>query len=415
MKIIEYFNNKSRGYLIAVGILLFIITGLADYLTGTEMSLSVFYLVPVGFWGWFVGRTAGILMSIFSTAAISLDYYLSEQGPGASVNFPVEAWNLSLVLGFFIVVTLLLSKLKYNISQREGLIELRTAELARTNQSLQLQIAGRIQAENELRKTYDDLERKVFERTEELSATNTLLMQEIDKHWEAKELILVYQKELQGLIHRLSILEEQDRRLLSEELHDTIGQNLALAKFKLTALRQSAASARTKKESSEVLELIEQSIKFTRSLTFELSSPIFYKLGLRSAIEWLCGHFQEKYGITVDFIADERLSRLDSETGILIFKSIRELLVNIIKHAYAKKAKITVTSDDHNIIIEVQDDGTGCNVSSLSLDKCKTGGFGLFNIRERINYLGGTFEISSKPNSGTWVSLNVPIKGDNPS
>jgi signal transduction histidine kinase len=349
VRIIEYFNNRSRAYLVAAGIQLFLIIGFADYLTGTEMSLSVFYLIPISFVGWYIGRTAGILMSIASAATISLEYYLSGQSINTAAHLLVETWNLALILGFFIVVTLLLSKLKENISEREKLIDTRTAQLANTNQNLQQQIAGRIQAENALRKTYDELERKVCERTEELSATNALLKQEVDKHREAEEKILIYQKELQSLIHRLSILEERDRRQLSEELHDTIGQNLALAKFKLTALRQSMWSAQTMKETIEILELIEQSIQFTRSLTFELSSPIFYKLGLKSAIEWLCSHFYEKYGITVDFVPDERLSHLDSETGILLFKSIRELLINIIKHANAGNARIIVTSSEHNI------------------------------------------------------------------
>ena len=412
MRVIEYFSGKSRSYLTAIGLALLLITGYIDYRTGTEMSLSVFYLIPIGFVGWFIGRTAGILMSVLSTLTISLEYYLSEQAGMASTNFFVEAWNLSLVLGFFIVVTLLMSKLKLNISQRERVIEIRTAELANTNQSLQLQMAARIQAEDELRKTYDELEKKVCERTEELSATNTLLMQEIDRHWESKEQILIYQKELQDLIHRMSIMEEQDRRQLSEELHDTIGHNLALAKFRLAALRQSASSKNTVRETSEILDLIEQSIKYTRSLTFELSSPIFYKLGLQSAIEWLCGHFQDKYGITVDFVPDERLSCLDGETGILLFKSIRELLVNIIKHARTRNAGITVSGDDRTIIVEVHDDGIGCDVSFLSLDKCKTGGFGLFNIRERINYIGGSFEMHSTRDSGTTVILIVPMKGE---
>ncbi len=408
---IEYFSTKSRPYLIGTGMLFLFIIGVADYLTGVELSLSVFYLIPISFVGWHLGRTAGILMSIASATAISLEYYLSGQGSDPASNFLVEAWNMTLVLGFFIVITLLLAKLKGSISERQKLIEIRTAQLESANKDLHQQIAGRILAENELRKTHDELEKKVCERTEELSETNALLKQEIGKHREAEEKILIYQKELQALIHRLSILEEQDRRQLSEELHDTIGQNLALAKFKLTSLRQSMWSAQNMKVSLEIMELIEQSIRFTRSLTFELSSPIFYKLGLRSAIEWLCGHFQEKYGIAVDFVPDERLSQVDGETGILIFKSIRELLINVIKHANAANARIIVTGGENNIQIYVQDDGTGVDISAPNFCKGKTGGFGLFSIRERINYLGGTFEIVSQPNCGTKVTLNVPIRG----
>lgn len=228
-----------------------------------------------------------------------------------------------------------------------------------------------------------------------------------------EEQLQIYQEQLRILLSKLSIIEEQERRRISEELHDNISQNMALSNINLAALQKSFPDIA--KDLDETRGLIKEAIKFTRSLTFKLSSPILYELGFKAAVEWLIEQTQEKHGISIEFVSvfGESLRELDREISILLYKTVRELFLNIVKHAQAHKARIYINSDGDNIRIRVEDDGIGFDISKIDLystrDKC----FGIFSMRERIRYLGGTFEITSKREQGTGVILIVPLQRKN--
>ena len=118
MKLIDYLAGLSAPLLMAIGLLLDLLVGLLDYVTGSHISVSIFYLIPIGFVTWFINRKAGSFMSIVSIVTIPLVLYL-QHDPISTVP---EAWNLILVLGFFVVVSFLLSKLKEHIVAREKLV-----------------------------------------------------------------------------------------------------------------------------------------------------------------------------------------------------------------------------------------------------------------------------------------------------
>ena len=158
----------------------------------------------------------------------------------------------------------------------------------------------------------------------------------------------------------------------------------------------------------------------TQSLTFELSPPVLYELDFEDAIEWLTEQIQAQRSISVSYENDEGPKPLPEEVKILLFHAVRELLVNVVKHAQAKCARVALKKNCDSLEVVVEDDGVGLQEQSGdagrgagriagSKQDTRGGGFGLFNIRERIAPLGGRIEISSKPGRGTRVTLTVPL------
>lgn len=219
-----------------------------------------------------------------------------------------------------------------------------------------------------------------------------------------------YQKHLKSLASSLSLAEERERRHVAENLHDSIGQSLIVIKMKLEELRELKSFKGVNSILDDSEDLLEKTIQKVRSMTFELSPPILYTLGLESAIEWLIEHYQKQHSIVIDFVSDKQDKPLDNDMRAILYKSVRELLFNIVKHAKAHLITVSIKRVDSYLKINIIDDGVGFNSNNVSLSMTNTGGFGLFNIRERLEHLGGHMWIKSKPGSGTQVTLEVPLK-----
>lgn len=234
---------------------------------------------------------------------------------------------------------------------------------------------------------------------------------DITERKKAEEKINIYQGRLKSLASELSFTEERERRHIAEELHDHIGQTLAVIKMKIQALRKLGSSIKQNGVLDEAQELLEKTIHDTRSLTFELSPPALYEIGFEPAVERLTEQYQERHGIVVDFVNDGKSKPLGTDIRILLFKAVRELLANVVKHARAHKTKVLlVRGKNDDIRVEVEDDGIGFNVPEFRFLGSKTGGFGLFNMRERLEHLGGHLEIMSEPGRGSRFTLIAPLK-----
>jgi signal transduction histidine kinase len=268
-------------------------------------------------------------------------------------------------------------------------------------------ITERKYAEQALQEAKDALEVRVKGRTTDLERTVKLYKKEIEDRKKAEKHVRKYQVQLRSLVSEMSLIEEKERKLISEELHDNVGQYLTLSKINLSKLQTSHPVI--KKDIEETKKLIEQTIKYTRSLTFEIGNPILYKMGLVKAVEWLTEQVQEKHGLTVTFKSDGNIGELKGEIAVLLFKTIQELLLNVAKHAQAKKAKVSISSDRVNIKINVEDNGIGFDTSRIEHYAINHKKFGIFNISERINYIGGTFKIKSNRGQGTRATVVVPI------
>jgi signal transduction histidine kinase len=256
---------------------------------------------------------------------------------------------------------------------------------------------------------YEDL--KAY--ADELKQNNEQLQKEIMERKQAQEKLLNYQKQLQTLASELSLTEERERRKLATDLHDRIGQNLAVSKIKLGSLQKAAVSSGLDGKIEEIWKIIDQTINDTRSLTFEICPPILYEMGFEKAIEWLVEETEEQHGISTFFYSDNTPKPLGDVVSILLYQTIRELLINIVKHSKAANVKVFIKSDNDNININVEDDGIGFNADAIFNSNQKLGGFGLFSIRERLNYLGGYIKFESEPSHGTKVFLIAPLKTNN--
>ena len=123
---------------------------------------------------------------------------------------------------------------------------------------------------------------------------------------------------------------------------------------------------------------------------------------------------KQKHGIKVGFQDDKRTKSLDSGFGVLLYQAVRELLINVAKHAEAHEADVSISRDGEKIRIEVSDDGIGCDNSEIDLHADIEGGFGLFSIRERLEPIGGLLKIESEPGNGTKVTLTAPLGKERP-
>ena len=224
----------------------------------------------------------------------------------------------------------------------------------------------------------------------------------------SEEKLLEYQKHLRSLASELSLAEERLRRRFSTELHDRIGMSLALAKIKLSELREEAESADTASSLSVVLKLVEQSIEGTRSLTLDLCPPILHEMGLGHAVEWLAERVREQYGLEVSCDADSFPEKLDDDISSFLYRALRELLYNVVKHAEATRVLIDAEHGNGLIKIHISDDGRGFADAARGPKGVSHSGFGLFSIRERLKHLGGRIEIDTQPGAGTRILIESP-------
>ncbi len=261
-----------------------------------------------------------------------------------------------------------------------------------------------------LEKAHTEAEKLVKERTAELIKANEQLKRENEERRRAEEELLVYQAKLRSLSSELLLTEERERRRIATDLHDRIGHALANSAIKLGLLHKSASSAGFAGEVDEIRRVIDQTIQDTGSLTFEISPPMLYDLGLEAAIDWLVEQTQQQYKILIEFYDDGRPKPMDVSFRVLIFQATRELLFNIVKHARAQHAKVFIRRDGDDIRIDIEDDGVGFDTSAIDSQLGRTKGFGLFSIRERLSHLGGYLEVESAPGKGALITMVSPMK-----
>jgi len=227
----------------------------------------------------------------------------------------------------------------------------------------------------------------------------------IIEHARGQEQLVDYQWQLRRLASELSLSEERERRRVAVELHDGVGQLLALIKIKLAGLREGGEDGGL----LEVLALVDQAIAQTRSLTFELSPLVLHELGFEAALEWLAAQLRDQLRIEVEFSDDGSEKLLGEELQVALFQAARELLHNVAKHAQATRVAVSVRRDNGEICVSVADDGAGFDPAEQAQRRGTQRGFGLFSIRERLRHLGGRAEITSAVGHGTQASLWAPL------
>jgi PAS domain S-box-containing protein len=231
---------------------------------------------------------------------------------------------------------------------------------------------------------------------------------DVTERIEAEQERYAYEEKLRSLTAELITSEERERQELATELHDQIGQTLALTKLKLGALRD-AAPQELAAHVAEVRDLIDQAVRSSRSLQMELGATVLHELGLEAALAVLVEESQQRHGLACKFVDDKLPKPLAVQTKVALFRAARELLMNVVKHAAAQHAELAVQRNGSAIRVRLTDDGVGFVVPAQGFHASPEGGFGLFSIQERLLRLGGSMSVTSAPGCGTCVALEAPL------
>lgn len=223
------------------------------------------------------------------------------------------------------------------------------------------------------------------------------------------EQIKKYQKKLKEMNTELTLVEERERRRIAENLHDSLGQSLSLAYIKLSSIDLGIFSGNDKKTLQETAELIDSAIVESRNLTYDLSPPILYELGLIAAFRWKLEQIKEKHGINTKLKNGHDKLFVPKDNEIFLYRIVCELLTNALKHANASTIEISTKQSGAKYLITVSDDGVGFNPAQKNQKNSTKSGFGLLSIMERLESIKGKFWIDSEQNKGTTASIEIPI------
>jgi signal transduction histidine kinase len=220
-------------------------------------------------------------------------------------------------------------------------------------------------------------------------------------------------EKLRLLSAQLSLAEEAERRRIAEMLHEDLQQLLVAARMQLAALCRTQDAARREPIAREIADVLERSFQLTRSLSVELAPPVLYEHGLAAALEWLAAETRKNYNVAVTVEADSLANPKAADVRIFLFRAVRELLLNSVKHAVGSAVHITMQHlRPDKVRIIVADGGPGFDPTSLDDKRTGSQTFGLLNIRERVSSFGGEFHINSGPRRGTRITLSLPRGSD---
>jgi signal transduction histidine kinase len=266
----------------------------------------------------------------------------------------------------------------------------------RSKERFEREIEERIATEEELRErehelltAHAELEDRVRERTAELDAAN---------------------KGLQQLSARLLQLQDEERRRLARELHDSVGQLLAGLSMNISVLQSTPLGETAAAVLAENASLVDQISREIRTMSHLLHPPLLDEVGLASALRWYVEGFSERSKIAVDLEIAGDFGRLDSDMEIAIFRIVQECLTNVHRHSGSSRAEVRLAHDNGRIRVEIKDAGKGIPVEKLkSLSFSGRMGVGFRGMRERIAQLDGTLEIQSDE-PGCVVKATIPVQ-----
>ena len=273
------------------------------------------------------------------------------------------------------------------LNRMNGVLSRRTVDLATANRQLQQEILQRRVVEKALKKSeqhYDQLLQESFHLQEQLPS------------------------------HQILSAHEQERKEISRELHDEIGQSLTGINITLATL-SIEASANTRglnRKIARTQRLVERSMESVHRFARQLRPPVLDDLGLIPALHSHLDEFAKRVGIRIRFSAIAEAERLDSEKRTVVYRVVQEALTNVAKHSQATLARVRITRQlDGVICLEIHDNGKSFRVQRAKFGKGKKR-LGLLGMRERVEMVGGRFTVESAPGRGTTIQAQIPLKRD---
>jgi PAS domain S-box-containing protein len=274
-----------------------------------------------------------------------------------------------------------------------------------------MDITERKRAEEALKRAHDELEQKVKDRTAELRLLVTQLQEEATKRLQTEASLQESEARLRHLTSKVLSAQEDERGRLALELHDDLGQSLAVLKMQLRAIQRKAPP-----ESSEVRENLENSLNFIneiieriRRLSRNLRPTVLEELGLTPAVQHLFEEFCQEIQVILDL--DDTKDLLSLEAQLNIYRIFQESFSNITKYAQASRVSVSIKKQERGVVFLVEDNGRGFDPQKIINENITDRGLGLTAMDERARMLGGTLNIWSQEGQGTKITFNVPIQG----
>jgi signal transduction histidine kinase len=306
------------------------------------------------------------------------------------------------IMGFFLVSGVLIALGDANRRKR---LRLKSTVAQLTAEGIE-----RKRAEEDLQRAHDELERRVEERTADLSEALARLESEVEVRKAAEE-------EMRRLTLRLMTLQDQERRRIARELHDTTGQTLAALKICLASVERIGADvAGLRPLLDDLNALTDEASSQIRTTSYLLHPPLLDEVGFTVAAQYFVEGFAKRANIELECDVQQAAECLSKDSELVLFRVLQESLTNVHRHSGASAASVKVRVDSNQLHLEVRDNGHGIDKERLRQfrEAHADVGVGLPGMRERVRQLGGRFEINSDK-TGTTLNVYLPVSNSSPS
>ena len=260
-------------------------------------------------------------------------------------------------------------------------------------------------------KTYELIDTPLLDQDETLCKLE--IFHDITERKRAADALRESEKQLRDLSSQLMTAQETERKRISRELHDELGQALTAMKLRLNFIEKNLSLkdlATLKQECRYGIDYIDQVIEDVRRLSRDLSPSILEDFGLYAAIRWLVNNFVKNYNIKVNLEMIDIDILIPRYDHVLVYRIVQETLTNIGKHSQARNASVTSSTDGITVLISIEDDGIGFDPNKVVSGEPGEKGLGLATMKGRAGMLGGVLGVRSQEGRGTRISLTIPIK-----
>lgn len=385
-------KHVFRRYFIALSaaIAAILLRWLLDPVLG-HVAFYVTVYIAVAYCAMVCGYLPAILSGLLGFFGIF--YWFVDPRHSFSLIYPSE---LHATLGFFLVTAVLIALGDANRRKQLRLNESVGALTAEADE--------RRRAQEELRRAHDQLEDRVAQRTDQLSQALAQLQNEIAVRERAEA-------DLRQLSIRLISLQDEERRRIARELHDTVGQSLAAVKMSIALIKQVDHFPPAAQPLIDDLNaLADEALQEVRTTSYLLHPPLLDEAGIAPAARWFVEGFDRRSGIDVECDIPEHMQRPSRERELVLFRVLQESLTNVHRHSHASQASVRIARMADHIELEVRDNGKGIPDDRLMPVKgsVKQSGVGLAGMRERVLKVGGQLYIQAL-HPGTSIRVVLPL------